>query len=79
VNADQRNVPITTMNWEVYPNRIYNILKKFGRYDQIKEFILTENGAAFEDIVDADKVRDLHRIQFINLFECSPAGKKRRV
>ncbi|MDA0194919.1 MAG: GH1 family beta-glucosidase [Bacteroidetes bacterium] len=68
VNADERNVPITTMNWEVYPSAIYHILKKFGKYDKIKELIVTENGAAFEDSVISGKIRDLDRIQFIQSY-----------
>ena len=53
VKAENRNVPLTEMRWEVYPQSIYHMLKKFSAYN-IKKIIITENGAAFPDTVDAD-------------------------
>ena len=47
VNAKDRNVEMTTMEWEVYPESIYHILKKFQAYENIPPLIITENGAAF--------------------------------
>lgn len=65
VKAEHRNVPLTTMKWEVYPAAIYHILKKFEAYPQIKKIYITENGAAFPDTVKDGKVDDPQRLQFI--------------
>ncbi|MFD2146928.1 hypothetical protein [Mucilaginibacter antarcticus] len=40
VKAEKRNVPLTAMGWEVYPQSIYHILKKYNAYPQIKKFTL---------------------------------------
>lgn len=65
VKAERRNVPLTDMKWEVYPPSIYHILKKFGAYDKIRKIIITENGAAFPDLVKDGKVMDEKRTQYI--------------
>lgn len=64
VPAKKRNVPLTAMGWEVAPDGIYEILKQFGEYKGIKEIIISENGAAFEDVFQNDEVKDVRRIQF---------------
>ena len=66
IKANKRNVETTLMNWEIFPNSIYNVLKKYHEYDQIKEIIITENGAAFPDIIKDGKVEDKKRIKFLN-------------
>jgi len=65
VKAEHRNVPITDMRWEVYPESIYHVIKKFDRYPQIKAIYLTENGAAFPDTVVENEVNDLKRMQYL--------------
>ncbi|RZK68432.1 MAG: glycosyl hydrolase family protein, partial [Pedobacter sp.] len=66
VRADKRDVPITTMKWEVYPPAIYHVLKKFAAYSQIKEIYITENGAAFEDVVTKQgTVNDELRLKYL--------------
>src|SRR5690606_883102 len=47
VSAKTRKVETTSMNWEVYPESVYHILKKFSAYSNIPPLIITENGAAF--------------------------------
>lgn len=66
VGAHKRNVETTLMNWEVYPESIYQVLKKYGAYKGIKKLIVTENGAAFEDFVVDGKVEDYKRVKFLN-------------
>ena len=66
VGAQKRNVETTLMNWEVYPESIYEVLKKYGAYKNIKKIIVTENGAAFADEVVDDKVNDYKRVKFLN-------------
>lgn len=65
VKAASRNVPTTAMGWEVYPPAIYYILKKFDAYPQIKTILITENGAAFPDVLAGDKVDDPKRTEYL--------------
>lgn len=55
----------TEMNWEVYPEGIYRILKQFAAYPNIKKIIVTENGAAFKDEVTTNGVNDSKRVKFL--------------
>jgi beta-glucosidase len=65
IKAQDRKVPTTAMGWEVYPQAIYHILKKFNAYPQIRDIIITENGAAFPDYVAGDEVADPKRLAYI--------------
>lgn len=56
---------LTDMGWEVYPEGIYTLLKRFSAMPQVKKIIVTENGAAFPDTVSQDRVHDPRRIQFL--------------
>ena len=60
----KRKVPYTDMGWEVYPEGIYYLLKKFAAYKGIKKLIVTENGAAFPDVLENEKVHDSKRVEF---------------
>ena len=65
IKAENRKVPITTMKWEVYPQAIYEMVKKFNQYPQIKNLMITENGAAFPDELINNEVDDTKRKQYI--------------
>ncbi|HLT86861.1 MAG TPA: GH1 family beta-glucosidase [Sphingobacterium sp.] len=65
VSAKTRKVETTSMNWEVYPESVYHILKKFSAYSNIPPLIITENGAAFPDDVVNGKIDDLKRKQYL--------------
>ncbi|WP_051199912.1 GH1 family beta-glucosidase [Flavobacterium subsaxonicum] len=65
IPAIKRKVPFTEMGWEVYPETMYHILKKFSAYKGIKKIIITENGAAFPDTVVNGAVNDVHRTKYI--------------
>ncbi|WP_166922038.1 GH1 family beta-glucosidase [Flavobacterium poyangense] len=65
VSAEKRNVLATEMGWEVYPPALYHIIKRFNAYANIKKIIITENGAAFPDIVKNGKVYDIKRTHYI--------------
>jgi beta-glucosidase len=66
VKAEDRNVPLTEMKWEVYPPAIYHILKKFDQYPQIRNIYVTENGSAFPDVVNDDgTVEDVKRKEYL--------------
>lgn len=64
VKASRRNVACTEMDWEIYPQGIYRVLKRFDSYRNIKKIIITENGAAFNDRVVDGRVNDECRIHF---------------
>ncbi len=49
VKARKRNVPFTSMGWEIYPESMYEMIKKFNAYKGIKKLYITENGASFDD------------------------------
>jgi beta-glucosidase len=53
---------LTEMKWEVYPEGIYKVLKQFKAYN--KRLIVTENGAAFKDVVENGSVHDTRRTKF---------------
>ena len=65
IKAENRKVETTVMGWEVYPRSIYDILKKFSAYPQIKKILITENGAAFPDEVKDGEVNDPRRTDYI--------------
>ncbi|MFO1480092.1 MAG: GH1 family beta-glucosidase [Turneriella sp.] len=52
------------MNWEVYPEGLYDLLKKFSAYPEIRELMVTENGFAAEDQLVAGRVADAERIGY---------------
>ena len=55
----------TAMRWEIYPEGIYDLLKKYAAYPQIKQIYITENGAAFHDQLIAGRVVDPYRISYL--------------
>ncbi len=66
VKAENRKVDeLTAMRWEVYPLSIYHMIKKFDAYPGIKSIIITENGAAFPDVVEEGKVDDPQRLRYL--------------
>ncbi|MCD0488305.1 beta-glucosidase [Pedobacter sp. MC2016-14] len=66
IKAEDRNVPITTMRWEVYPPAIYHILKKFNAYPEIRNIYITENGAAFPDAISENgEIHDKERLEYL--------------
>ncbi|MDI3312107.1 MAG: family 1 glycosylhydrolase, partial [Thermoanaerobacterium sp.] len=56
----------TDMGWEISPESLYDLLKRLDKeYTKIPIYI-TENGAAFKDIITEDeKVHDKERIEYI--------------
>ncbi|KAF0194392.1 MAG: beta-glucosidase [Bacteroidetes bacterium] len=68
IRAGNRNVETTDMNWEIYPESIYHMLKRFSSYDCFKEIIVTENGAAFSDFVDNGRIHDERRKNYIEQY-----------
>jgi beta-glucosidase len=65
IKASKRNVVRTQMDWEVHPPSIYQALMRWNAYPNLKEIIVTENGAAFEDICIQGEVNDSERLNYI--------------
>jgi beta-glucosidase len=65
IKASKRNVERTQMDWEVHPPAIYSAIMRWNEYKNLKEIIVTENGAAFEDSYASGEVNDLKRKNFI--------------
>jgi beta-glucosidase len=62
----QPNCPSTAMGWEIYPQGLTEILKWVKqRYGDLPLYI-TENGAAFDDVVQPNHaVHDTQRVQYL--------------
>jgi beta-glucosidase len=65
IKAECRNVETTEMKWEIYPECIYHMLMKFSQYRNFNEIIVTENGAAFPDVVVNGQVHDDKRKKYL--------------
>ena len=58
--------PLTSMGWEQHPDSLTELLVWLGRQCGTVPLVVTENGAAFVDIVDADgRVRDPERTRYL--------------
>ncbi|MEU3203087.1 GH1 family beta-glucosidase [Streptomyces cyaneofuscatus] len=59
--------PRTAMNWSVDPNGLHALLMDVARENPGLPLMVTENGAAFEDVVDAaGQVYDPERIAYLH-------------
>jgi beta-glucosidase len=68
VKASKRGAPFTAMGWEINADSFYRILKKFSSYKGIKQLIVTENGAAFKDVLIDGEVNDEKRIAYFHQY-----------
>ncbi|PJF29584.1 MAG: beta-glucosidase [Phototrophicales bacterium] len=60
----RQNREHTEMDWEVSPEAIYNVLKHIHDEYAPSKIYITENGAAFNDVVTGDSVHDERRVAF---------------
>lgn len=62
---------LTEMKWEIVPESFYDILKylweNYCKKANIPIYV-TENGAAFKDIVEGNKVNDIKRVNFLKSY-----------
>ncbi len=65
IRATKRGVKTTLMDWEVYPPSIYNMIAKFNTYNGIKSIVITENGAAFADVLENGEIHDKDRLDYL--------------
>ncbi|RZK81799.1 MAG: glycosyl hydrolase family protein [Pedobacter sp.] len=72
VKAKNRKKPHTMMGWEVNADSFYNVIKQFASYPGIKNLMITENGAAYKDLLtDSGNVHDAERIKYFELYLAS--------
>ncbi len=64
VKAADRGVPANEMGYEIYPEGLYHILKRFSQYKGIRNLLVTENGTCVFDSVENGKVHDNRRIEY---------------
>ncbi len=74
VHAHPRGVPTTTMGWEVRPEGLTTLLRRLHEEytgDRGVELWVTENGAAYDDVVTTDaatgesRIHDAERVEFL--------------
>lgn len=68
VPASKRQNHLTAMNWEVYPEGLFELLKKYSAYPGVKDIIVTENGAAFSDEPNGRLVKDPLRMDYLDRY-----------
>lgn len=61
----KRGVEVTEMDWEVYPESVYQMVKWMSSYPEIKEIIITESGAAFPDTLENGRIKDDKRTKYL--------------
>uniref|UniRef100_A0A7C3RKY7 Beta-glucosidase n=1 Tax=Dictyoglomus thermophilum TaxID=14 RepID=A0A7C3RKY7_DICTH len=64
ISRVQGDGEVTAMNWEIYPDGLYDILVQLYSSYKIPIYI-TENGAAFDDILQNGKVNDIKRVNYL--------------
>jgi beta-glucosidase len=57
--------PVTAMGWEVYPTGLYDILKRVHDDYGPSRLLITENGAAYDDVLANGQVEDVDRESFL--------------
>ena len=67
----------TDMDWEISPHSLYDLLTRLHKTYTLPELYITENGAAFKDVLQQGKVNDTERIAYLegHLEACAQAIK----
>jgi len=67
VEARAPTGPLTDMGWEVYPAGMFEVLVRLHREYGVSSLYVTENGAAYADVVTHDgRVHDVERIAYLD-------------
>ena len=64
VQAQYSGVKFTDMNWEIYPQGMYDLLVQLSADYNNPNIYIMENGAAFKDVVEAGQVHDEQRTAY---------------
>jgi beta-glucosidase len=62
--AELKNVPVTDMGWEVYPQGLTELLLSLHQQYQLPKVYITENGAAMADTLTDGCVEDIERVDY---------------
>ncbi len=66
VPENERGNPVTAMDWEVYPDGLLSLLHELQRDYDPKSIVITENGAAYADTLEADgSINDSARVAYL--------------
>lgn len=60
-----RGLPVTEMDWEIHPEGLHDVLTGLHNMYHPKEVYITENGAAFDDVVENGEVHDSGRLEYL--------------
>jgi beta-glucosidase len=63
--VERKDVERTAIGWEVHPQSFRKLLVRVHRDYAPREIFVTENGAAYDDVVDDDRVDDPARVSFL--------------
>ena len=64
IPAAKRKVETNTMGYEIFPKGLYKVLKKFSRYKEIKDIIITESGVCLDENIKEGQIKDSARIDY---------------
>jgi beta-glucosidase len=57
--------PVTAMGWEIAPAHLEHLLRRLDHDYDRPRILITENGAAFDDVVLNGQVYDIDRVRFV--------------
>ncbi len=66
--VDPKNQPLTEMGWEIFPQGFYDLLTWVRNEYNNPPIFITENGAAFNDVLQNNQVNDTERTEFYKNF-----------
>lgn len=63
--AGDSGLEVTDMNWEVYPEGLTELLVRMHQDYQVPPLFVTENGGAFQDVLEHGQVHDTRRTSYL--------------
>ena len=68
-NLHADDAPVTATGWEIYPDGLYEVLKRLHHEYGVRSLYVTENGAAFADVRGDDgQIDDRDRIDYLSRY-----------
>lgn len=65
VSPKERGANYTALGWEINSGSFGNIVRQFAKYENMPRLMITENGAAFKDIITGgNRINDDRRIHY---------------
>ncbi len=66
IDAATLNTPLTAMGWEIYPQGLSELLIRLHTDYPLKNLYVSENGAAFDDVLIDGHVHDAQRVEYFS-------------